>query len=48
MVFSSVAEAARTKVKWIIGMKRTADGEGVLSESKIGDNDTLFIIIVQI
>ena len=44
MVSSSVAEAARTKVKRIIGMKRAADGEGDSSESNIGDEDTLFIL----
>ena len=36
VVSSSVAEAIRTEVKWTIGMKHTADGEGNSIESKRG------------
>ena len=44
VVTSSVAEAARTKVKRIVSMKCAADEEGDSSESKIGDEDTLYIL----
>ena len=44
VVSLSVAEAVRTEVKWTIGVKRATDKEGDSSESKSGDEDTLFIL----
>ena len=45
MVSSSVTEAVRTEVKWIIGVKCATDKEGASSENKRGDENTYNIIL---